>query len=90
LNESVIDFFINGLTTIQEIYFNIFFYSTIICPILFVVFLVFFIISIVKYRKNRVDDPSSKKYLPRILGFLFAMLLNPIIIGVTAYLFGIA
>ena len=45
------------------------------------IFLGLFIWAIVLFVRERKKDPTSRKYLPRFLGFLFALLLS--VVGLT-------
>jgi len=46
-----------------------------------IIFLSFFIWSLVLFAREKKKNPSSRRYLPRILGFLFALLLS--VVGLT-------
>ena len=59
-----------GWETFLTDYMQFFFYFTSL------IFLGLFIWSIVLYVREKKKDPSSRKYLPRLLGFLFALLLS--------------
>jgi len=59
-----------GWETFLTDYTQFFFYFTSL------VFLGLLIWSVVLYVREKKKNPSSRKYLPRLLGFLFALLLS--------------